>query len=88
MKQKKPTELQFTLLPLGVSLSPLIAEAFSFLSSIPELLSTHNIYSIIWKWQLFENSPWLSDIKSDFSKAECLARGMAADGRTMQQAWY
>lgn len=57
-------------------------------SAASQLPSTHNIYTIIWKWQLFENSPWLSDIKSDFSRAECLARGMAADSRTMQQAWY
>ncbi len=35
--------------------------------------SPHNIYTIIWKWQFFENSPWLSDIKSDLSSAECLA---------------
>lgn len=48
--------------------------------------SPHNIYTIIWKWQLFENSPWLSDIKSDLSSAECLAGEMAADSRTMRRA--
>lgn len=48
--------------------------------------SPHNIYTIIWKWQLFENSPWLSDIKSDLSSAECLAGETAADSRTMRRA--
>ncbi len=54
----------------------------SLLSKSP---SPHNIYTIIWKWQLFENSPWLSDIKSDLSSPECLAGEMAADSRTMRR---
>lgn len=73
--------------PLGVSLSLCMT---SGAPPLPEKLavSPHNVYTVIWKWQLFENSPWLSDIKSDFSGAECLARegGMAADSRTMRCA--